>query len=179
MTKKEFWSIIEKAQGIDTKLEEILVSINDLDEVLKFEYIFHDLSKDIYNEEMWFMCRVLMKGRCSDSCMRGFMNWLISQGEKVYTEAINNPDSLVDKYKPSNNHEYNYETFLYAVMNASAIIAGETGLCYSKEFMHYRDKFFADMNKDREVKKYGKPDLKVWNSKEFQDKFPKAIKYLR
>ncbi|OZI11048.1 molybdenum metabolism regulator [Bacillaceae bacterium SAS-127] len=98
MNKEAFWHLIEEAnKHQEEKIEwiEEFLSEQNLEESIDFEIHLTNLMKEAYTSDLWGAAYIIMGG-CSDDCFDYFLGWLISQGEKTYTQTLKNPEFLSD-----------------------------------------------------------------------------------
>jgi hypothetical protein len=57
-----------------------------------------------YTYDLWAACGIV-NAVCSDDGFYYFRSWLITQGEKVYEDALKDPETLADLDLPHNNLE--------------------------------------------------------------------------
>jgi hypothetical protein len=114
MNEQKFWQVIEsslkKAQADqDLQLEEVIRQLERLktDELIEFQRIFDQKLANAHSWPLWGAA-YLINGGCSDDGFVYFCAWLISRGEKIYSAAIENPDSLSAVVDP-NNDDYEFE----------------------------------------------------------------------
>jgi hypothetical protein len=62
-------------------------------DIIKFHLIFWYFYRVSYRTDLWGAAYI-MNGGYSDDAFDYFRGWLISQGKKVFDEALDNPDSL-------------------------------------------------------------------------------------
>jgi hypothetical protein len=102
LTEQEFWKLIENAKadnnGDAARQMEILAdyfaqrSIADIYELYKIISKFHNIAD---RTSLWAACFIINVG-CSNDGFMDFRSWLILQGEKVFHDALHDPESLVD-----------------------------------------------------------------------------------
>jgi len=74
--------------------------------IKSFHYRTEDLADRACTSGLWCAAFIMNEGCTSDE-FRFFCYWLITRGRRVYTEALNNPDSLVALADPlRKNHEF-------------------------------------------------------------------------
>ncbi len=103
MTIDRFWELIEKSlEGIewpdDDKQEANLfrlLSDLELEDLYGFKYHFGELTWSSYSWELWGVAQIINEG-CSDDGFDYFRFALISAGREHYTNAMKDPESLVD-----------------------------------------------------------------------------------
>lgn len=101
MDKTQFWNLVEltsnKASASktskSTELYEILINKKP-DEIVDFYLDFRRHMNESNRADIWAAAKILNAGHCSDDCFEYFRCWLISNGQKVFESALNNPDNL-------------------------------------------------------------------------------------
>lgn len=109
----QFWSIIEKIkdnQEPEVNLQKELLKVSP-EEIVSYQNHFNNLFHAAYRWDLWGAAYI-MEGGCSDDGFTDFRYALISKGQKVFEEALQNADSLVDVDIISN------EFFGYAALKA-------------------------------------------------------------
>jgi len=127
MDAATFWQLIEDSRenaggDIDTQAEELTDLLAELppDEILAFDRYFQDLLTAAYRWDLWAAASII-NGGCSDDGFEYFRSWLISQGERVYREALEDPESLAERAEPDAT---NAESMLYAAGDAYKVETG-------------------------------------------------------
>jgi hypothetical protein len=101
MDERKFWNIIksarEKADAWNMRLlggalVEILID-QPKSEILEYDHIFDTLMDKAYQAVLWDAADIIVCG-CSDDGFIDFRAWLITQGQRIYEDALENPDSL-------------------------------------------------------------------------------------
>ena len=131
----QFWQIIEKTrQGNRNNLEHyeksLAKNLRSLTpaEIIGFDAKITELTRRAYRWNLWDAA-YLINGGCSDDGFFYFRLWLIAQGEKIYEEALLNPDSLAD-YITKEDEECEFE----ALNSIAYDIWSERTGCYVDEF---------------------------------------------
>jgi hypothetical protein len=104
MDTPTFWKLIETAKsrskGDPFKQTELVrVALQKLppEEIVAFDKIFGQLKAESYRKELWAAAYII-QGGCSDDGFEYFRCWLIAQGQKVYEEALRDPETLADVF---------------------------------------------------------------------------------
>lgn len=100
MNAESFWKLIDqsrKAAGGDPEeqlehLQELLQKLEPA-EIVAFDERFTELYNKANTWPLWGAAYVI-GGGCSDDGFAYFREWLISRGQKVFEEALADPDSL-------------------------------------------------------------------------------------
>jgi len=130
MSEKEFWRIIdyakEKSNSNDLKAIELIPNIlKDYEEVeiVEFEIIFETLIAKADDYKI-MAAEKIMTGSVTDDSYIYFRCWLIMQGEKVFEEALINPESLADLYSKDDLSSFDCESLMYVADKAYTIKTG-------------------------------------------------------
>lgn len=106
MDKAQFWQLIEDAKlggegDCDAQADLVESALLKLEpeEIIGFDRILDDLRDAAYRWDLWGAA-YLINGGCSYDCFVYFGCWLIMQGQEVYANALNDPDSLADVIEP-------------------------------------------------------------------------------
>ncbi len=120
MDENKFWRLIDMSRNqSENKYEvqceklELLLESEKPDDIVKFDSLFKTLQDRAYTWELWAAAYII-NGGCADDCFTDFRSWLIGQGQKVYKDAINNPDTLTQ----INIEPDNWEGLQYCALKA-------------------------------------------------------------
>jgi Protein of unknown function (DUF4240) len=99
MTDDQFWDHIRAARSDDPEehaenLADRLAALPVAD-ILAFGRRWVELQGRAFTREVWGAA-YLINGGCDADDLPEFLDWLILQGEAVYSSAVTNPDSLAD-----------------------------------------------------------------------------------
>jgi Protein of unknown function (DUF4240) len=109
ITEQKFWDIIQLSL-IDAKtsfdkqienLNKIFKSESD-EELIGFKYYTVELRRKAYTANLWAAAELVMQG-CSDDSFYYFRYWLVSRGQEVFYNALENPDSLLNELRKYRN----------------------------------------------------------------------------
>ena len=123
MNKEEFWQTIESVnrlvpdgnqEMVSEKMREELLQHSRQD-ILDWYIIFHEYLNAAYRNDLRVACTAL-GAHASDDGFIDFRTWLISQGKKVYMDAMRDPDTLAQNPHPG--VEMNFEDFTYCPVDA-------------------------------------------------------------
>jgi predicted DNA-binding WGR domain protein len=115
-----FWRLIElsrkgTAGDVYIQLDNLRQRLMRLPEegLRRFDRIFWELMDQSYHADLWGAA-YLIKGGCSDDSFDYFRAWLIMQGERTFTEALRDPDSLAPAARRGleNGSEFEFEDIL-------------------------------------------------------------------
>lgn len=107
LTERRFWNVISRSlAGTDSvrlraeKQERLLereLARLSRDEHTGFLGHFYACHRKAYRRDLWAVAFVVMGG-CSNDCFMDFRTWLVFRGNRVYTAALQNPDSLAPEF---------------------------------------------------------------------------------
>lgn len=138
MGEKEFWKLIEvvkKEAGTNVESRPAVLqqhlSTRSPKNIQSFQQKYDALLLEANSWSLWGAASI-MNGGCSDDGFHYFRDWLISEGETVFKNALLNPDSLVSV---SRRDYFELELFGYAALKAYAANgAGELERDFSVEY---------------------------------------------
>ena len=97
MTEAEFWELIEKTKCSepDEHVERLVARLVKLpaSEILSFGHWWGEAHTAAYDWNLWGAAYII-NGGCSDDGFIDFRSWLLLKGEKVYRDALADPDTL-------------------------------------------------------------------------------------
>lgn len=117
----QFWEIISKAKSLSNNdiylrpesLKQVLNTLSPVD-IESFNVEYRQKLVETYRWDLWGAA-YLINGGCSDDGFDYFRDFLISEGEQIYKQALENPDSLAElEYED----EIELEDFRYAIDDA-------------------------------------------------------------
>ncbi len=127
MDAATFWQLIEDSRenaggDPDEQAEQLTDLLSDLppDEILAFDRMLRELLAAAYRWDLWAAAYII-NGGCSDDGFEYFRLWLIAQGERVYREALADPETLVDRAEADATDA---ESLLYAAADAYRVETG-------------------------------------------------------
>lgn len=116
MDENVFWQIIEscKSDSEEETLNNIRRSLNHYSavDIIGFQLRFRTLIAESYHSDLWCACYII-NGGCSDDGFEYFRYWLLSQGQTVFENAIENPDYLAPIVKNRLINSYELEPIAY------------------------------------------------------------------
>lgn len=120
MERSRFWEIIQKSKDYSkndasiqlVELERIL-SLFKSEEIISFYRVFQDLMNESYHFDLWAAAYIINDG-CTEDQFDYFRGWLISQGEEIYTNALKDPESLVEVISDDLQDRTFFEDIIYA-----------------------------------------------------------------
>ena len=117
MADKTFWTIIEASlaasQAEQSKKLAAELSKLSKDELIAFEAAYRDKLRTAYHWDLW-AAAFIINGGCSDDSFDYFCDWLISRGQTVFENALENPETLIGIATP---WETEFEDFRYIMMD--------------------------------------------------------------
>jgi hypothetical protein len=100
MDEAAFWTLVQETRlmsngAMDTQLELMIQHLVELtpDEILECEQIILELVRLSYRADLWDACEI-MTCEPSESAFAEFQGWLIAQGQAIYEDALENPETL-------------------------------------------------------------------------------------
>lgn len=127
----ELWSLIEHARtrglvlqdadAVGARLVEKLAAM-PAEEIVSADEQLRTLAARAYSLELRGAAYVI-NGGCSDDGFEYFRGWLIAQGERVYNDALVDPDSLAGLFSEGQHVEAESEAMLGATWEAYRIRA--------------------------------------------------------
>lgn len=129
MDKQEFWRLIDfskqQAAGDNAAQEALLIktlSHYAPADIITFEYLLRQQLEEADDFNIMAAAKI-MEGSVTDDSYIYFRCWLISQGEKVFTEAIRNPDTLAQL--ETDDSTTDFEPLLYVTTAAYKVKTGQ------------------------------------------------------
>ncbi len=115
MDTATFWRLIEAAKAASgddcerqaQRVEQHLVTLSP-EEIQSFDRILWEQMRVSYDNDLWAAAYII-NGGCSDDGFDYFRGWLIAQGEAVFHNALQNPDTLSDYVTPEGADSDGYE----------------------------------------------------------------------
>ena len=101
MKNEYFWNIVNKAKANASDFEDRAIQLKSLlmqlpaQEIVEFDIEYQQKMIQAYRWDLWGAAYVI-NGGCSDDGFHYFCAFLISEGEKIYNNAIRDPESLAD-----------------------------------------------------------------------------------
>jgi hypothetical protein len=163
MDDKVFWSIIKASKQSlsnhqEHQLKALNIGLSELleDELVGFNRTYLAYLDKAYTWDLWAAAYIINEG-CSDDCFDYFRDWLISQGEIVYNNALENPETLILIAKPSDT---GFEEFRYIMSEV-----------YQKRFA----KEMPDIESAQVVEVQGEE----WDEDDLANKYPKLTEWIK
>jgi hypothetical protein len=123
MNEQKFWQLIEAVKNeagtaVDSRPAVLQKHLSALEpkEIQGFQQRYEALLLESNSWSLWG-ASYLMNGGSSDDGFKYFRDWLISEGEKTFKEAVAKPDSLV---AVARRDYFELELFGYAALKAYA-----------------------------------------------------------
>ncbi len=129
MDVDELWGLIEHAstqgrvlQDADEVASRLVERLAEMpaERIVSADEQLRTLAARAYGWELWGAAYVI-NGGCSDDGFEYFRAWLIAQGERVYNDALTDPDSLASLFSPGQRVEAESEAMLGATWEAYRI----------------------------------------------------------
>ena len=123
-----FWNIIEQAKSLaDDDIEQRPAALQQIlmgqtaEQIRRFDQIYHEKLVEAYSWELWGAAYVI-QGGCSDDSFDYFRDFLISEGQQVFEQALKSPDDLAHIELPD---DVELEDFRYAIADAYEAVTGQ------------------------------------------------------
>ena len=123
MDRTQFWKLVAASRrdsggDLDEQVEALYRRLLKLSPaaIVRFQEIFDDFMRRAYRWDLWGAAYII-GGGCSDDGFLDFRAWLISRGQKVYENALRDPESLVRVVREE-DEDCQYEGFQYAASRA-------------------------------------------------------------
>ena len=124
MNNAAFWKLIDASReqagaDLDEQVTDLRARVDQLDpdEIVQFGKLFAEYWARAYTWDLWAAAYIL-GGGCSDDGFLDFRGWLISRGERVYEEALRDPETLAQVVNADAGDECQYEGFQYIAREA-------------------------------------------------------------
>jgi hypothetical protein len=148
MDEKEFWQLIkvvknEAGANVDSRPAVLQRNLSNLksEEIQRFQMRYEALLLEANSWSLWGAASI-MNGGCSDDGFKYFRDWLISEGDSAFREALLNPDSLASFAR---RDYFELELFGYAALRAfSAKGVGELERDFSVEYAVTKGREWAE-----------------------------------
>jgi hypothetical protein len=167
-----FWKLIEDSRlesGGDIERQyEILVdkvAALSLTDIFAYGRLFHQIQGIAYQRHLWAAAYIICGG-CSDDGFMDFRAWLIAQGKKLFYDALQNPEILVDRVQIICDGIFTYGDAQFESMNYVNYHA------YEEKMGEEMPSFFGI---------YTPPDLtgEDWDDATVEQKYPKLAAKFR
>jgi Protein of unknown function (DUF4240) len=120
-----FWTMIERTSSLDRSqhadsLVDELARMSPK-EIVSFDEALQERISSANVGDLWAAATLMNGGHCSDDCWLYFRCWLVSQGQRTYTVALRDPDSLaglVTSMKSEQRRDFQFEELGYVVTRA-------------------------------------------------------------
>ena len=123
-----FWNIIEQAKSLaENDIEQRPVALKQIlmgqtaEQIQRFEQIYREKLLEAYRWELWGAAYVI-QGGCSDDSFDYFRDFLISEGQQIFAQALKSPDDLAHIDLPD---DVELEDFRYAIGDAYEAVTGQ------------------------------------------------------
>lgn len=114
LTEEKFWNLIGESQSADDLYEKL--SPLSEDELFGFRYWWEHFCNISYRQDLW-AAAYIYRGGCGDDSFDYFRYWLITQGRKVFYNALENADSLCDVFAELPDEDPTDEEANYVVID--------------------------------------------------------------
>jgi hypothetical protein len=166
----EFWTLIEKSKGVhpndfDAQLSYLTKQLSTLQnkQIIGFERTLREKVIELWNYDVKSLYQIMYGEYVSPDVFIYFRFWIVSNGQKFFQTALENPDELAEKININDDGE----GLLYVADDAFILKN-----CSSSELESPRDQSFDvdyDFGNYKMTGEYTEPD-------NFETKFPKLTK---
>jgi hypothetical protein len=109
LSEKRFWELIDWSATRSGSRQRLAALRRELvvlptEEIVGFHQRLWQVVNAAYRWDLWGAA-YLINGGCSDDGFLYFRCWLVSRGQKVYRDALRDPDTLVKVARRGANHE--------------------------------------------------------------------------
>jgi hypothetical protein len=102
MDRADFWRLIEESKresggGCERQVGRLQEKLTKLPgkEIISFSRILCELLNESYTWELW-AAGYIINGGCGDDGFDYFRGWLVAQGESIFMNALEDPETLAD-----------------------------------------------------------------------------------
>jgi Protein of unknown function (DUF4240) len=104
MDTEQFWQVIDPCRlksgpNLEARITALHDALSDLppNELESFQAHYDEQIRRSHRWDLWGAAEIMHREwGCSDDGFRYFRDWLISEGRKIFENALANPDSLAD-----------------------------------------------------------------------------------
>lgn len=173
MTNKYFWKMIDNskkngAEQVEWLTQELVKKRTE--EVIEFEIEFRNKLEQSYTSSLWGAAFVIMGG-CSDDGFDYFRGWLISRGEEVFNQGVNNPEFLAEYFTEDNLEEDEFAPQLEEILSAAS-----DAYTYQKTgSFEYNDDIYTEFLNELEARGYKFEPIDIefdWEEEDLEERFP-------
>jgi len=123
-----FWETIEQAKILakddiekrPAALKQLLMRLT-AEQIQQFEVIYREKLAEAYRRDLWGAAYVI-QGGCSDDGFDYFRDFLISEGQQAFQNALQRPDDLAQIELPD---DVELEDFRYSIADAYEAVTGQ------------------------------------------------------
>ena len=158
MDDAKFWDIVSQSADADQdeqeeKLRGVLANL-PIEELVGFDFTYRRHKKRAHHWDVWAAAYII-NGGCSDDGFDYFKDWLISRGEKIFKDALSDPETLINIATPWDTE---FEGFSYVAIDVLEEKGGE--LPKLPDELRHSDPVGEEWNEDSVETKY--PKLAEW-----------------
>ncbi|MEV5024540.1 DUF4240 domain-containing protein [Paenibacillus sp. LPE1-1-1.1] len=173
MTNKYFWEMIDNskkngAEQVEWLTQELVKKRTE--EVIEFEIEFRNKLKQSYTSSLWGAAFVIMGG-CSDDGFDYFRGWLISRGEEIFNQGVNNPEFLAEYFTEDNLQEDEFAPQLEEILSAAS-----DAYTYQKTgSFEYNDDINTEFLNELEALGYKFEPIDIefdWEEEDLEERYP-------
>lgn len=173
MTTKYFWKLIANskkngAEQVEWLTQELVKKKTE--DIIEFEIEFRNKLEQSYTSSLWGAAFVIMGG-CSDDGFDYFRGWLISRGEEVFNQAVNNPESLAEYLTEDNLQEDEFAPQLEEILS----VASDAFTYQRTGSFDYDDDTYTDFLNELEARGYKFEPIEIdfdWDEEDLEVRYP-------
>lgn len=161
MDRSRFWKIIDASRraakgDLEAQAAALRKQLQDLsaEEIIQFQQVFDEYWVRAYHWDLWAAAYII-DGGCSADGFMDFRAWLISKGEKVYENALKDPETLVKVVKEADEGAQ-FEAFQYVASQAWEEQTGQEADQFPRKKLKYpkspRGKQWSEDGEDLQVR---------------------------
>ncbi|MGG4090867.1 DUF4240 domain-containing protein [Paenibacillus lautus] len=173
MTTQYFWELIARSKKKGAEQVEWLtqeLAKTKPEEIIGFEIEFSKKLEQSYTSSLWGAAFVIMGG-CSDDGFEYFRGWLISRGEEVFHQAVNNPEFLAEYLTEDNLQEDEFAPYLEEILS----VASDAFTFQKTGSFEFDDDSNTDFLNELEAQgyKFEPADIEIdWEEEELEQRYP-------
>ena len=175
MYETKFWKCIDQASSsgdFDNHLKKNLCDLG-FDEIISFKNILLQKLVEAYIFPL-LAANFVISSYVSDDGFKEFRAWLVSKGQQVFQNAINNPETIADWLDENEVDDIRGAEFLYIADEAYTELGGNEDNFYKKvQFPLEPNMNMAWPENKKEFQlQYPKLVAKFWNQQRIEDLHP-------
>lgn len=172
MNEMQFWEYIDKASDendFSDALGDILYGL-DLDDIISFKNIFLKKLSDSYIFPL-LAANFVISSYVSDDGFKKFRAWLVSKGNSIFQNAIDNPETIAEWLHNDEVDEIEGNEILYIADRVYIELGGKESRFYNKISFPLEPDMNIEWpeNKDEFKRQYPKLVARFWNQERIEE----------